>query len=638
MTQGRVVLVGFQKNELRRATAALGEEGFEVAHAPEPAEALTLCEDGGITAIVLPTLMTGVPGEHLAATVRHHYEHVVVVFGCHSRLEESYLKSRFAPPLVCLQLPWDKQALLFALRSGVDQAKVEAFGREDTAVREGGPSFKGNLADKSVGKVLVELLDRSVTGTLVVENAAIQKTIYLHNGVPTYAESNLLSENLGRFLIQRGVITDSDLARARSVQLAENIKQGEALVRIGALSHAQLFELLRQQIEEKIVNCFALDSAKYVFERDRDFLAKKIRFELNPLSILIQGHDRFQNQEVVRHRRDRAEELVLKMSDPQAPMWQFAASALPTQFADWIQRRTSLADIMTATGWTAGRISAITSAVTEAGMCRLTKPRETDVDIERPAPSSDRDQGLESRRPAQIHRQETPQEHFDSGVYRRVDRIMKLYLSMQSGSYYEVLDIPRDASRKAIEAARDNLLLRYSEPGFNRGVPRYARVKIREIVEKVRSAGEVLLDPDRRRSYDIALDRPDDARQTDRLIEAEVQHVLGLDHLRERDFHSANEYFARAAELNPDEPTYLLYSGWAGYQGAPPGSQEREEAKDKVTLAIDLNPLIDVGYFFLGSICLDEGDPEGAMEQFEMALHFNPDNEEARSALRSLGI
>ena len=638
MIKGRVVLVGFQKDQLRRATAALSDEGFEVAHAPDAAKALTLCEEEGLLAVVLPSLATGTHGEHLAAVIRHHLQHVVIVFGCHSYLEESYLKSRFAPPVVCLQLPWDKQALMFAVRSGVDQAQIEAFGREDTAVREGGPSYKGNFRDKPIGRVLVELLDRSATGILVIENATVQKTVYLHDGIPTYAESNLLSENLGRFLVQRGVITDSDLARARAVQLSENIKQGEALVKIGALSHAQLFELLRQQIEEKIVNCFALDAASYVFEADRDFLAKKLRFELNPLSILIQGNDRFQSQDIVRNRRDRAEQLVLSMCDPQAPMWQFAASALPAQFADWIQRRASLADIMTTTGWTASRVSAISSALCDAGMCRLTRRRRTDTSLEKPSVASSSAETRPGSGEVGSRRQETPQETFDSGVYRRVDRIMKLYLSMQAGTYYEVLDVPRNATNETIKEARDSLMKRYAEDEFNRGVPRYARVKVREVVEKIRVAGDVLLDSSRRRSYDAALDRPSDANQTDQLIEAEVQHILGLDHLRERDFHSANEYFSRAADLNPDEPTYLLYSGWAGYQGAPPSSKERLEAKDKVTLAIDLNPLIDVGYFFLGSIYLDEGEPEAAIEQFETALHFNPENEEARAALASLSL
>lgn len=618
--RGRIVVVNFGTEDLKRTKAALSEEQFEVVPAATPTDALKALDRGTVAGLVLPTVLQGMDAERLAAVARHHNSNLLLVFGCSSRIEEDYLKSRFKPPLACLQLPWDRQALSFAVRSGTDQSSGK-FSRDNTAVRQSGETLSGNLSQRPFGSLVVELLELGSTGSLALANAAVRKTIYFVEGVPTYAESNLLGENLGRFLVQRGVITDSDLARARSVQLAEGIKQGEALVKIGALSHAQLFELLRQQIEEKIVNCFALDNATFAFEASDEFLGQKLRFELNPLSILIQGFDRFQDNDAVKARRDQADTIHIAMGDPKAGMWRFTPTALPKQFSDWLQQRLSLADIMTATGWTAGRVSAVVTAVVDAGMCRVvgaSSPAETTV-----VPTGQQPAGED---PAV----------FDSGVYRRVDVIMRMYLRYQSGSYYDVLDVPRKATTARIEQAHHALLERFGERDFNRGVPQYARAKVREIVEKIRAAGDVLLDKDRRKAYDSALDRPSDAAHTDRLIEAEVRHVLGLDLLSEKDFSEAEKCFKQASELNPDEPTYQLYLGWASYRTAQPGSLERVEAVELVSSAVDLNPLIDMGYHFLGMIHLEEDQVDEAREQFEIALHFNPDNEAAKTALESL--
>ena len=618
---GRLVLVGLNRADAKRATAALKEAGAEVVVADGPDDALAECEARPVSALILPLSLSGIDGIHLAEIVRHHHPEATLVFGCSSGLEESYLKTHFLAPVVCVRLPWDQQSLLSAIRSVSDQSVVGDFLASDT---QANALASGTFQERPFAAVMIDLLNARSTGVLRIENASVRKAIYFAAGVPIFADSNLLAENLGRFLIQKGVITDSDLARARSVQLAESIKQGEALVRIGALSHAQLFELLRQQIEEKIVNCMALDAADYQFEVCDDFLETKLRFELNPLAILIQGFERFTSADDAATLRNDHEDKLLQVKDANASMWRFASDALPTEFPSWVERRSSIADIGTRMGWPTARLRAVVSAVTAAGMAVICGP-ETAGEAPRTTPPP----------PVQTH---SGNNTFDSGVYRRVDEIMKVYLSLQSSTYYEVLGVARSADQAAIQAASKRKLEAFSATDFISGVPRYARAKVREMVEKVRVAAEVLLDRDRRQSYDSALAAPEDASQTDQLIEAEVQHVLGIDHLTEHNYETARDYFQRAVDLNQDEPAYKLYLGWATFCAAKPGSEERDESREAVLNALDLNPVDEMGYYFLGRILVEDGEPEKAAEQFEVALHFNPDHEEAQLALDSLEL
>ena len=170
--RGRIVVVNFGSEDLKRTKAALSEEQFEVVPAATPTEALKALDRGVVAGLVLPTILQGMDAERLAAIARHHNHNLLLVFGCTSRIEEDYLKSRFKPPLACLQLPWDRQALSFAVRSGTDQSAAK-FSRDSTAVRDSGETHTGNTSDRPFGTLLVELLEAGSTGMLSLANAAV---------------------------------------------------------------------------------------------------------------------------------------------------------------------------------------------------------------------------------------------------------------------------------------------------------------------------------------------------------------------------------------------------------------------------------------------------------------------------------
>ncbi len=611
-----VLAVGLEDNDPIGLRSALADRGFDSELLSCPWEALDVIDSKTPGTIVISTKLPGLDAERFANMVRQHQPNVGIIFAHGHRLEAEYFDKRFTQPTAFLMRPVNPEALghrAHALHTG-DLAFERAESQSLKAAEH-----VASLEEPSFGPLLVQLNELRATGALTVQNKLLRKKIYFHRGVPCYAESNVLHENLGKFLVRRNVISADDLEKARKVQLESGIKQGEALVQIGLLTHAQLFEHLQEQICEKIVNCFSLESAEYSFQPDREFLVKKLRFELNLLHILVEGHSRFPSTNPLNDSEYNGKTYYV-VGDPQAPMWAFADDALPESMGQWLNQGMTSADLRQQASWDDNHVKAVLGALT---LSKIAKTREG-------RPHTSGMIALPSSGDSGTHEAAA-----SADLKLRTDKIVAQYLRYQSASYYEALEVSPKASDDVIRAARDGLLDDYRSWVFIRDLPESAQQKVREIVDKIRMAGDVLLDAERREAYDAALTRPAEA-QTDTLIEAEVQHVLGMDLLAERDYDGARKCFAQAVEFNPDEPTYQLYCGWASYRAAAPGSEERLAARKAVAEATDMNPLIDMGYYFLGCIMLDEGNRVSAREQYEYALHFNPENVDAQAALAAM--
>jgi len=66
------------------------------------------------------------------------------------------------------------------------------------------------LQEVSVPELLHQLYSKKATGLLHLQRGEAKKIIYIKEGYPVFARSNVLSECLGRMLVQEGVITQVD--------------------------------------------------------------------------------------------------------------------------------------------------------------------------------------------------------------------------------------------------------------------------------------------------------------------------------------------------------------------------------------------------------------------------------------------
>src|SRR5512145_188693 len=81
----------------------------------------------------------------------------------------------------------------------------------------------------------------TAAGRLELSREGVTKRVWLRDGVPVLAESNLPSESLGIQLLDAGRITREDYARVVETVRERRCKEGAALLALGLVGPQDLF-------------------------------------------------------------------------------------------------------------------------------------------------------------------------------------------------------------------------------------------------------------------------------------------------------------------------------------------------------------------------------------------------------------
>ncbi len=146
----------------------------------------------------------------------------------------------------------------------------------------------------SLPEILVDLGERAETGVLEIRAEGVCTRIHLHQGNPVFAEGGALQETLGRLLLRRGTISESNYVRViermtESLVDNEPMRMGEVLVELGLLTPNDVYDVLVQQVGEKIVNCFRWPRFNHSFHPLEAVSEEVLGFEVPSLESLILG-------------------------------------------------------------------------------------------------------------------------------------------------------------------------------------------------------------------------------------------------------------------------------------------------------------------------------------------------------------
>ncbi|MBL8113342.1 MAG: DUF4388 domain-containing protein [Acidobacteria bacterium] len=126
-------------------------------------------------------------------------------------------------------------------------------------------AITGNLRTMQLSELLQWLSMGQKTGTLVVRGTPGEKRIYFQGGRIISSSSTIEREYLGHFLVAYGHITTEELTRAMEVQEESKILLGKILVMIGAISEANLTELIKLKAAETIYDIFLWTEGAFEF-------------------------------------------------------------------------------------------------------------------------------------------------------------------------------------------------------------------------------------------------------------------------------------------------------------------------------------------------------------------------------------
>ena len=148
---------------------------------------------------------------------------------------------------------------------------------------------QGIYGEVLLGDLLYNAFRDIFTGRLVLQRGNVTKWITLRNGFPIDATSNVRSEDLAWRLAFDGVLSDAAHARYRQLVTNQGLDPRQALLDLGVIGPAELFEVQRRLVRERILGCFDWSGASYGLSYDPHAADLVTAFEVNPLVLIFEG-------------------------------------------------------------------------------------------------------------------------------------------------------------------------------------------------------------------------------------------------------------------------------------------------------------------------------------------------------------
>jgi hypothetical protein len=145
-------------------------------------------------------------------------------------------------------------------------------------------TISGKLRTMPLEEVLQWLARGRHTGTLVVTDGAVEKSIYLKDGTILSCTSSDPKEFLGHYLVSRGVIDETALADAVAEQDRSGELLGTILVEQGAVSADELEKTLKVKAQESIYGLFSWSGGEFYFIED-----VLPEYDIVPISLDVTG-------------------------------------------------------------------------------------------------------------------------------------------------------------------------------------------------------------------------------------------------------------------------------------------------------------------------------------------------------------
>jgi curved DNA-binding protein CbpA len=228
----------------------------------------------------------------------------------------------------------------------------------------------------------------------------------------------------------------------------------------------------------------------------------------------------------------------------------------------------------------------------------------------------------------------------DSDEDELARQVMEIYLRIEGSNYYDLLGVARDIDDFGLKMTFHTLVKRFHEDKIRGRLDAAMMEKATQVLQALTQAYETLSSPTKRAEYDRRLTGEGGElkeRRITTILAAERAFNQGMSALRRHQYREAEEHFAGACELFPEEGEYHAYLGWVRYNNpARPAAERTAVARECIERSLKINPKGDKAYYFLGKILMQHESKEKARQMFALAFRYNSKNEEAKSELRRL--
>jgi len=324
-----------------------------------------------------------------------------------------------------------------------------------------------------------EIARKSASGLLRISRGSIIKAIFFESGTPTFAISNLTSEQLDHKLVKEGLITFEQVERAKERAVKAH-RLGSALVEMGQLEDGQMRKAVCDQVMGIILSLFEWTEGDYSFD-ERIRAAHEVTLGLSAAEVLLLGARHAAEIPQVADTlvpRDRVV-LKLKLNGICADSGQLIP--LESYILSRIESPTAVNEIGALSGLADDDAHRAVCALVGAGFLRvLGRDLETEGE---PAIEAD-----------------------DSSDRLREEIARKLHFST-SADFYEILGVSRHASTAEIRTSYYHLAKKYHPDRHHQRDSDDLRSKLESLFALITQAYDTLSQPAARAAYDEKIRR-----------------------------------------------------------------------------------------------------------------------------------
>ncbi len=490
------------------------------------------------------------------------------------------------------------------------------------------PETAGAIGFLATPRLLGELSARKATGQLVASQGETTRKIFFKSGYILYATSNLLADRLGDVLLARGMITREQYDESSREVVATGRKQGNVLVRIGALTPKELFRGLIAQVREIVVSLCGWDGGSWRFLEGLPPQEDIVSLRLHPAGMLFDG-------------------LALIAADPRwGSVWNLQKLDLrPAADAQVIIGQIDVPDAarrlfaLVAQGRSTpdlARLIGRDNAETVALLYGLTllrcleaHPRpDAQPTAAAPGPATSTAATTAAAEPARLD---------DAEVRSQREKISSFAGQLASLSHYQVLGLTPESDANAIKHSYIALAKVYHPDRYFRPEFEDLQDAVNTIFMRVSAAYTTLNNPAARAEYDrdvLRLTTPvarEKAPAEDSQL-AREQFTKGLALLNTGNVWSAIQALRWAANLAPRDPRYHTWLGVALMRSKKRLHEAEEHCKTAIALDYN-NPQY---YVHLGQVYRAGHLYDKAKKQFEAALRLDPKHPGALKEIREM--
>jgi curved DNA-binding protein CbpA len=497
------------------------------------------------------------------------------------------------------------------------------------------PTASGTLSATPLPNLLAYMLDRALTGTLVVEDPAGQKSaVSFEHGQPTRActaESVVL---IGQVLVELGLLDRSAAERAAEQASARRTLYGAYLVAHESLPPDRMEEALREQFRQRIRWMFSLPpTSVYGFYDSANLLEHWGGSLGTPVAVMplvwqgIRDHATSERVEAVVARL-RGQQLRLHR---EAQIGRFEFEPRERALADVLRARPQTLEALLAT-------RLVDERVARRLVYLLAVTRHLDLGASgRPIGVEDRPHApmAGSRESGRPPSSAPPSIGPPSGQSPR--DIRRRVAELASRDLYGVLGVDRRASLVEIQSAFVRLAKQW-HPDRNHPESDEVRQLLGRGFARLCEAHAVLTDADARRQYDLTLTQgfPDDEREhVERMLGAAKAYQRAEVLFKKGNLEGAEQEARLAMEGDPEQADYVSLYAWIVANGREPITTARyEDLIELLSRALKRGPQSERAHFWRGQLLKRAGRLEEAHREFRWVVHHNPHHVDAAREIR----